>query len=1180
MTTADHPPQLTPDAAASPSPPLDAEREAAVKELLETYKCNDAQRDAVLHEGGPLAVLAGPGTGKTRVIIGRVLRLLGAGVRPESICGITFTVKAAEEMRSRLAQHTSPDTAARVKLGTFHALGSTILSKHGSAVGLPPTPRLADSAEVLRALRETIADLDPFPDRAAEGIASLALECRAFIDKCREAARSPADALAYADQWHADIESRAAATDADACDIAAERTRQRFFAGAARVYEHHEAECRSSGRLSYDHFITLPAELLRDHQPAAARVRGEIRHVVVDEFQDVNPAQIEFLRQLAPPSEASPPDLVVVGDDDQAIYAFRGSDTAAFERFERIWQGSRRVALTINYRSEAPIIDAARRVIERSNSRFDDEKQLEPDPGRPAPDPGAGTSALLVSSDHDHGRAIAAHIIEERDASGDPEAFDYAARAVICRTNNEADRVADELRFRGIPVDRRRTMKPLDDPAVQDVLSWVRALLDPDAAADIQRLLVRPPFACNMADIAPWFREERNRRRVAAGSTASGSNREGAPAADMIEAVRQRATDDQPGAQQFISIYDELRPLAATRPADEVIEAIIRRSGVLYAEPLPPTLDGARLRHLVQVLRFARRRLHVIEQPRTLAAFWSHYEQLDDTEQQFVSPDAGKLDTEDEHAEAETASDSSGGDAVDPRATGGAVTVITAHASKGLEFDTVYIARVSPPHGFPKTAGGEEEPVLPEAFSGIPTLPLIEDERRLFYVACTRAERRLFLLAKSAKKRSASIHFLDELRHDEPDLAIDTGDAEALIERTAGAMADELSAGLGEDDAAITDEGERAIRHEIALERQRLLSILHSAEQGSHSADRVAALAAEAAQHVGLIAALGHLRRTGALPTDYPPLPITVHGAEGAPASITPASLDAIAGAIASGAPADPRRAGIGFEALRPPLKLSFSFVDDYLRCPRCFFIKRVLMLPERTTRALQLGNVVHDALERFFGLVRDAESGEPGVDTPSADQLMRLVEERFASALRTDRDVEPEADALDRAKAMAANALAVHAAQPGAHIAELENIVRFPYAVDGTEHIFTAKLDRLDRMPTGGYRLIDYKTGNASKEKLEPRKTDLQLGVYAMALGHFVGADDQGNNDALAGGEAQYWMLKTGEHGSIPFDDLDITKIRSKIDKAVRGILAGDYPRHEPTCRGDCGLLDGPPID
>ncbi|MCC6677993.1 MAG: ATP-dependent helicase [Phycisphaerales bacterium] len=1092
---------------------------------------NQAQRQAVEHDRGPVVVLAGPGTGKTRVIVHRIEHMIAArAIAPESILAVTYTVKAAGELRERLAALVGPGNADRLNIHTFHGFGLRLIRRFADLVGLPGDLHLVDPAQRRRLARALIAEHRLFPDRAAEGRDRLAGRFEDHLELFANNAILPARARAAAQAWSARAESNPAGLEGDA--LLAERARARDFADIARLYELYETECRRRGWISYGDLLLIPLDLLARHATAAAYCRQDFRHIVVDEFQDANTAQIELLRLLAPP--ASDPDLCVVGDDDQSIYEFRGADDLAFHRFARVWPAHRRIDLTENYRSETCIITAANAVIGRAAFRFAPDKQVIRALNSPPALPTARVEAVHLEDDKLDGDVIAALIRADR-AQAPPRPWsDYA---VIARSHIDLERVAAALELEGIPCVRQRRGSAADEPGVQDITAWIRLLVDPSDAHAAQRLLMRPP--CRIppgaaGELLSSYRSRVGRARLAAEPS------EPPAVADWLNASVPGNDARRAVIDLFAARFQTLRDIAASQPADETIYRIITLTGVAEADLLPARERARRVASLVWLLRFARERQDRLDPPGDLAAFWSYFNDLDDKSRERLGEEQSI-----EHAETPETAD--------------AVRLLTAHASKGLEFDTVFLPRVSPQFGYPSTRsrddGCDVPPELIDRDGDIrdPRDRQLAEERRVFYVACTRAKRRLILLAKKNKKPSSSTHFLEEFILDPASAALLTlreqADTLAECARLAGP-----GPAHGQLEKEAPDLAARATREELIARARRAARLdaataLDAAE--TTPGIDLAAIADRLRESAERLHAVAAVERTGRPPA----------GAAGPAADFAARLADSIAkGASKPGA-------SVG-EALAPPpapLELSFTAISDYEDCPRCFYLKHILRLADREGAAGQIGSIVHKVLATFAGAWRDADA--VGATPPHPDTLERLGRDTYLREVRG----HPDAEELDQILALL-RSFATTFHDPAAHILELEKLFRVPYECDGRAHTLIAKIDRVDQAGPGRFRIIDYKTGADRKGLLEPEEKDLQMGIYAMAWARHLAAEGDDAGPAPQG-VAEYWLLASRSRGSIGLDRLDMKKVRARIDKAIRGILAGEF---EPKCKGDgdCAFL------
>ena len=1096
---------------------------------------NDRQREAVLHRGSPLIVLAGPGTGKTRVITHRLARIIeDDGASPSSVVALTFTVKAAGEMRERLHGLIGESASGELFAGTFHSFGLGILQRFGDTIGLPIRLRVIDSAQRRGMLEDAVeacadAGLIGAKRLSQGGVGAVAERAWSWIERLRSAALFARDARELAGRWRGLIESPP--TEWDTARVGAEREHLSRFDEAVGVYERFEAACLAGGLGTLEDFILQPIRILRESSHARAIVHHEARRVVVDEFQDVNGAQLALLRELTPPGGGA--DLCVVGDDDQAIYGFRGSDTRAFQHFRDTWTDAVTVPLEVNYRSTPAILAASRSIIERAGERFDPDKRLEA--GGAGASDGSPVEAVHLADDAHAGHAIAAMILKELAASPGRTLESFA---VIGRSHSTLDRAGDALELAGLPVVRSQPMSALDDEGVQDVLSWVRVLLE-DSGTDALRLLVRPPFGMERDAALKLYRSYR--RAVSRGTDASATGDEPEPFVSWLRKLEGRPD----AADRFLVLHGRLSRAVASVPAHEAVASIIEHSGVSHAEALPARDRARRVSRLVDVLRFVRDAAHRIPVPGDLEAFWSHYQRLDEKEQSFRFRGDESVDEADDAA---------------PNGSG--VHLITAHQSKGLEFETVFVPNTGATKGQYGYHERSTEGSLPAELTGEPESDPRDELRRLFYVAMTRAERRLVVLAKKAKGRSKSLHFFHELiwPGKAPLSGWQPGDPVRLIDDTE-VYAD---AAVATPDAIALERGGGGFDRALSVARRAARRAAAEALDASENADLTEAMQDELidrlAESSRVLSAAARIERGDS--------------AEDLPTWLTAGRVGVTAASLSAkrGEPEEPGASGIGVP-LRAPLDLSFTKIHDYETCPACYYLKHERDLRDAPTAALGIGNAAHRALDRFYRQWLEADS--EGAATPTKADLLEYGRACFAEA----GGLDPERDGRELRQVLAqldASYDAFH--DERAEILMLEQDVRFSYARSGVAdepaHRILAKLDRVDGVTLSdggrGFRIIDYKTGRARGDLLKPSKKVLQLGLYAMALAAHLETPIEELR-----GEAAYWILSTQETGGLSFEAMDVAGVRGRIDAAIEGMLAGRFER-VPGCTGACRVFAG----
>ncbi|HEX3481095.1 MAG TPA: UvrD-helicase domain-containing protein [Kofleriaceae bacterium] len=399
--------------------------------MVDLGKLNPPQRDAASHGGGPLLVLAGAGSGKTRVITFRIAHLLGLGIPPGAICAMTFTNKAAAEMRDRIAGLVHDRAAVRqLTIGTFHALGLQILQTERKALGLPRGFAIYDQSDQLGAVREAMRALHDGDRRydVKALLTRISLAKNAFI--------GPHDYLP---------------DPADDYDLQ-----------AAQVYPRYQELMRSCAAFDFDDLIVEPVRLF-ERDPAVHRRWAErFRFVMVDEFQDTNAAQLRLVRHLVTDHQ----NLVVVGDDDQSIYSWRGADPTNILRFAELFPGARIVKLEQNYRSSKTILAAANQVIANNPRRHGKQLWSQHEQGEPI------THAVAATAE-DEARWIAAEIARLHH-DGRP----WSDIAVMYRSNLQAKGLEDELRQASVPYVMYGGQQFFERKEVKDVIAYLRVALN------------------------------------------------------------------------------------------------------------------------------------------------------------------------------------------------------------------------------------------------------------------------------------------------------------------------------------------------------------------------------------------------------------------------------------------------------------------------------------------------------------------------------------------------------------------------------------------------------------------------------------------------------------------------------------------------------------------------------
>jgi DNA helicase-2/ATP-dependent DNA helicase PcrA len=407
---------------------------------------NPDQRVAALHTEGPLLVLAGAGSGKTRVITVRIAHLVAEGVPPESVLAVTFTNKAAREMRARLGALIGPERAGLPFVGTFHSFCVEVLREHGTQVGLARAFTISDGADQLALLRGVLRGLN------VEGASIQAGDLQARISLLKNRLIGAEAFLAKA------------ADDKDEL--------------VGRAFTRYEEELARSRSVDFDDLLLRTLQCLRKKGGPLASLRARFRYVLVDEYQDTNAPQYEIVRAIAGQHR----NLCVVGDDDQSIYGWRGADVARILSFEKDFPGAKVVRLETNYRSTEPILRAANRVIAHNTERHPKELRSALGPGDPL---------QLVVAENEHEEAD--HVAREIAALVGRRAARFGDFAVLFRTGPQARPFEEHFRARGIPYVLVGGRSFFDRKEVRDVLAYLKLLVQPDDELAFARAANTPP---------------------------------------------------------------------------------------------------------------------------------------------------------------------------------------------------------------------------------------------------------------------------------------------------------------------------------------------------------------------------------------------------------------------------------------------------------------------------------------------------------------------------------------------------------------------------------------------------------------------------------------------------------------------------------------------------------------
>ena len=624
---------------------------------------NDEQREAVLAIGGPVLVVAGPGSGKTRVLTHRVAYLMEVLQIPgDRILAVTFTNKAAREMRERIENLRRGRPLDGVVMGTFHAFGARLLRENPGA-----------AADRLRILPNfSIYDSD---DQV--NVAKAAITATGVDPKIYQPRRILARISAAKSQLILPDEARNLAATYDEEVI-------------ARVYKEYERLLRQANALDFDDLLIQPINLFEEVPHLLERYQERFQHILVDEYQDTNRVQYVLVSALAERHR----NLFVVGDPDQSIYGWRQADIRNILDFEKDYPDARQIHLELNYRSTARIVEASDRVIRENEARID--RRLRTD------NPDGDPIVLRELSDQAH---EAQFVADETNRLADLSGFAYDDVAIMYRTTAQSRVIEEALRARGIPYQVIGGVRFYERKEIKDILAVLRLLHNPADAVALERIIGNMPIGRGLGPralevIRAWAALER--RTMLDGFLALAGAGD-APSAPHLTGASRSA------AQRVGSVISGLQVVVADASLTGLFDVILDRTGYGATFDRTEEEDLDRWANVLE-LRLELERLGEAPAWQTLPQY---------LERVALVTDVDSLDADER----------------------GRATLITLHSAKGLEFPVVFVTGIE--EGLlPISRAVENEHLRPEE---------LEEERRLFYVGMTRAERLLYLTYASSR---------------------------------------------------------------------------------------------------------------------------------------------------------------------------------------------------------------------------------------------------------------------------------------------------------------------------------------------------------------------------------------------------------------------------------------------
>ncbi|MFD2567528.1 ATP-dependent helicase [Pseudotenacibaculum haliotis] len=637
---------------------------------------NPAQKAAVLQKDGPMIIIAGAGSGKTRVLTFRIAHLMQGGVDAFNILALTFTNKAAREMKERIASVVGASEAKNLWMGTFHSVFARILRSEADKLGFPSNFTIYDTQDSVRLITSIIKEMGLDKDR---------YKPKQILSRISSFKNSLITVRAYFNN-----------SDLQEADLMASRPK------VGDIYKEYVDRCFKSGAMDFDDLLLRTNELLARHPDVLAKYQDRFRYILVDEYQDTNHSQYLIVRALADRFQ----NICVVGDDSQSIYAFRGANIQNILNFQKDYPDVKTFKLEQNYRSTQNIVNAANSVIEKNKTKLDKQVWTQNDAGEPI-------KVMRTISDGEEGRYVAQSIFENKMNNQ----LHNDQFAILYRTNAQSRAMEDALRKKDIPYKIYGGISFYQRKEIKDLLSYLRMLINPQDEEALKRIINYPARGIGATTI--------DKLTIAANHYKK-SIFEVIQHIDKIDLKINTGTKTK--LQNFLNMILRFQIDAQKLNAFEVADLVVKQTQLIKDLEKDGTPEAiSKVENVQELLNgikdFITDRIETGEDA-SLTAFLEDVALATDF-------DSDKKDDK-------------------PR-----VSLMTIHLAKGLEFPYVYIV-------------GLEENLFPSAMS-MNTRAELEEERRLFYVALTRAEKQAYLTYAQTRYRWGKLtdgepsRFLEEI---------------------------------------------------------------------------------------------------------------------------------------------------------------------------------------------------------------------------------------------------------------------------------------------------------------------------------------------------------------------------------------------------------------------------------
>ena len=621
---------------------------------MEKYlnQLNDAQLEPTIQVDGPMIVIAGAGSGKTRVLTYRIAYMMSKGIDPFNILSLTFTNKAAKEMKARIASIVGASEAKNLWMGTFHSVFAKILRIEADRIGYPSNFTIYDTQDSDRLIASIIKELNLDKDIYK-------------YKQVRSRISSYKNSLITVRAYFQNPELKEA-------DAMARRPRM------GDIYKEYVERCFKAGAMDFDDLLLKTNELLTRFPEVLAKYQNRFRYILVDEYQDTNHSQYLIVRALSDKFQ----NICVVGDDAQSIYAFRGANINNILNFQKDYDDVKVFRLEQNYRSTKNIVNAANSIIDKNETKLDKIVWT-------ANDEGAKIKVNRSLTDGDEGRFVASTIWENKMQ----DQLMNSDFAILYRTNAQSRSIEDALRKRDIPYRIYGGLSFYQRKEIKDVLSYLRLIINPADEEALKRIINFPPRGIGQTTVDKLI---------------VSANVYGRTIFEVMKNIEKTDVKINSGTktklQNFVTLIESFQVLNQTADVFELAEHVTRTTGIIKEFNKDGTPEGVvKMENIEELLNgmkdFVEGQKEIADTTGNLAEFLEDVALATDIDGDKGDPDH--------------------------------VALMTIHLAKGLEFPTVFVV-------------GLEEDLFPSAMS-MNTRSELEEERRLFYVALTRAEKQAYL---------------------------------------------------------------------------------------------------------------------------------------------------------------------------------------------------------------------------------------------------------------------------------------------------------------------------------------------------------------------------------------------------------------------------------------------------